>query len=216
MGLDYVDIFYSHRFDPDTPLEETIGALDTAVRQGKALYAGISSYGPAADRGGDPAAQRARHAAAHPPAVLLHVQPLDRGRAARRARPGGRRRDRLLAAGPGPAHRQVPRRHPRGLAGPARHLLRRVAAQRGEPRAGAGAERDRRRRGQTSPSWRSPGRCATRAITSVLLGASSVEQLEQNVAALRARRLRSRPSSSRSTVTRSTAASTSGSRRARA
>jgi L-glyceraldehyde 3-phosphate reductase len=44
MGLDYVDIFYSHRVDPDTPLEETLGALDSAVRQGKALYAGISSY----------------------------------------------------------------------------------------------------------------------------------------------------------------------------
>jgi L-glyceraldehyde 3-phosphate reductase len=44
LGLEYVDIFYSHRFDPDTPLEETLGALDTAVRQGKALYAGISSY----------------------------------------------------------------------------------------------------------------------------------------------------------------------------
>ncbi|HET8606719.1 MAG TPA: L-glyceraldehyde 3-phosphate reductase [Gaiellaceae bacterium] len=46
MGLDYVDVFYSHRFDPETPLEETMGALDTAVRQGKALYAGISSYTP--------------------------------------------------------------------------------------------------------------------------------------------------------------------------
>jgi len=44
MGLDYVDIFYSHRFDPETPLEETLGALDSAVRSGKALYAGISSY----------------------------------------------------------------------------------------------------------------------------------------------------------------------------
>jgi L-glyceraldehyde 3-phosphate reductase len=44
MGLDYVDIFYSHRADPDTPLEETMGALDSAVRQGKALYVGISSY----------------------------------------------------------------------------------------------------------------------------------------------------------------------------
>jgi L-glyceraldehyde 3-phosphate reductase len=44
LGLDYVDIFYSHRLDPDTPLEDTMGALDTAVRQGKALYAGISSY----------------------------------------------------------------------------------------------------------------------------------------------------------------------------
>src|SRR5712671_5750856 len=54
MGLEYVDIFYSHRFDPDTPLEETLGALDTAVRQGKALYAGISSY----------SAERTREAAA--------------------------------------------------------------------------------------------------------------------------------------------------------
>ncbi|MGB5168877.1 MAG: aldo/keto reductase, partial [Acidimicrobiia bacterium] len=48
MDVDYVDIFYSHRFDPTTPLEETMGALTTAVRQGKALYVGISSYGPAA------------------------------------------------------------------------------------------------------------------------------------------------------------------------
>ena len=54
MGLKYVDIFYSHRFDPQTPLEETMGALDTAVRQGKALYVGISSY----------SAQRTREAAA--------------------------------------------------------------------------------------------------------------------------------------------------------
>ncbi len=54
MGLDYVDIFYSHRPDPDTPLEETMGALDQAVRQGKALYAGISNY---------PADQTARAAA---------------------------------------------------------------------------------------------------------------------------------------------------------
>ncbi len=46
MGLDYVDIFYSHRVDPSTPLEETMGALDRAVRQGKALYVGISSYSP--------------------------------------------------------------------------------------------------------------------------------------------------------------------------
>jgi L-glyceraldehyde 3-phosphate reductase len=46
MGLDYVDIFYSHRVDPDTPLEETMGALDAAVRAGKALYVGISSYSP--------------------------------------------------------------------------------------------------------------------------------------------------------------------------
>jgi L-glyceraldehyde 3-phosphate reductase len=54
LALDYVDIFYSHRLDPDTPLEETMGALDTAVRQGKALYVGISSY----------SAQKTREAAA--------------------------------------------------------------------------------------------------------------------------------------------------------
>ena len=54
LGLDYVDIFYSHRFDPQTPLDETMGALDTAVRQGKALYVGISSY----------SAQRTKEAAA--------------------------------------------------------------------------------------------------------------------------------------------------------
>jgi len=47
LGLEYVDIFYSHRLDPETPLEETLGALDTAVRRGKALYAGISNYPPA-------------------------------------------------------------------------------------------------------------------------------------------------------------------------
>jgi L-glyceraldehyde 3-phosphate reductase len=46
MGLEYVDIFYSHRFDPATPLEETMGALDSAVKAGKALYVGISSYSP--------------------------------------------------------------------------------------------------------------------------------------------------------------------------
>lgn len=50
LGVDYVDIFYSHRFDPNTPLEETMGALHTAVTSGKALYAGISSYSPARTR----------------------------------------------------------------------------------------------------------------------------------------------------------------------
>jgi L-glyceraldehyde 3-phosphate reductase len=50
MGLDYVDVFYSHRHDPQTPLEETMMALDSAVRSGKALYAGISSYGPETTR----------------------------------------------------------------------------------------------------------------------------------------------------------------------
>ena len=67
MGLDYVDIFYSHRFDPDTPLEETMGALATAVQQGKALYVGVSSYSPdKTARGG------ARSCAAWACRLLIH------------------------------------------------------------------------------------------------------------------------------------------------
>ena len=116
MGLDYVDIFYSHRLDPDTPLEETMGALDTAVRQGKALYAGISSYS---------ARRRARRAAIlrdlgtplliHQPSYSMLNRWIEDG-AARRARRARRRLHRLLAARAGDAHRQVPRRHPGRLA----------------------------------------------------------------------------------------------------
>ena len=86
LGLDYVDIFYSHRFDPETPLEETMGALDAAVRSGKALYAGISSYNSEQHPrgGGDP--ERPRHPLPDPPAELQHDQPLGRAR-----RPEGRR-----------------------------------------------------------------------------------------------------------------------------
>ena len=98
-----------HRPDPDTPLEETMGALDAAVRAGKALYVGISSYPPSQTREAAAILRRAGHAAADPPAVVLDDQPLDRGgRAARRAGGGRRRLHRLLAAGPGPAHRPVP------------------------------------------------------------------------------------------------------------
>ncbi len=128
---------------PTRRCEETMGALDTAVRQGKALYVGISSYSPAAHRGGDRDPRRARHAAADPPAVLLAAEPLDRARPARRARAPRRRRDRVLAARAGPAHRPLPARHPRGLARARRRAVRRAHAQRGEPRARARAERDR-------------------------------------------------------------------------
>ena len=80
MQLEYVDIFYSHRYDPETPLEETMGALDQAVRSGKALYAGISSYGPRehARGSGDPAL--ARHAVRDSPTLLLDAESLGRGR----------------------------------------------------------------------------------------------------------------------------------------
>ena len=143
MGLDYVDIFYSHRLDPDTPLEETLGAVDTAVRQGKALYAGISSY----------SAQRTEEAIGilrdlgtplliHQPSYSLlnrWIEPdlLDvLGRE-------GVGRHRLLAARAGDAHRPLPRRHPRGLARGARGVAVEVDAQRREPRARARAQRDR-------------------------------------------------------------------------
>jgi L-glyceraldehyde 3-phosphate reductase len=66
MGLDYVDIFYSHRYDPDTPLEETIGAVATAVHQGKALYAGVSSYSP------EHTLEAARILAEHKVPLLIH------------------------------------------------------------------------------------------------------------------------------------------------
>lgn len=66
MGLDYVDIFYSHRFDVETPLEETAGALATAVQQGKALYVGISSYSPAKTR------EMARLLAEYKVPLLIH------------------------------------------------------------------------------------------------------------------------------------------------
>ena len=106
MGLDYVDIFYSHRLDPDTPLEETLGAVDTAVKQGKALYAGISSYsGPRTAEAVQIFEELGTPLLIHQP-QLLPAQPLDRGGPARRAGGGGRRLHRLLAARPGHADRR--------------------------------------------------------------------------------------------------------------
>jgi L-glyceraldehyde 3-phosphate reductase len=184
MGLDYVDIFYSHRADPDTPLEETMGALDTAVRQGKALYAGISSYSP----------ERTREAAAilerlgtplliHQPSYsmlnrwiedgLLDVlgelgvgcigfSPLAQGLLTDRYAdgiPAGSRIARDLSLDAGQLDEQTTAK----VAG-----LREIAAGRGQSLAAMAL------------AWtlRDP------RMTSTLVGASSVEQLEQNVHAL--------------------------------
>ena len=161
MGLDYVDIFYSHRFDPETPVEETMTALDTAVRSGRALYAGISSYSPERTQRGGHDRPRARHAAADPPAVLLDAQPLDRGRAARRARGAGDGLHRLHRAGPGTAHRPLPRRRPGRLArGPRRLDDRRVRRRDARARAVASTPSPRGA-ARSSPSWRCSGCCAT-------------------------------------------------------
>ena len=185
MGLDYVDIFYSHRFDPDTPLEETMGALDTAVRQGKALYVGISSYSP--ERTEEAIAILARLGTPlliHQPSYSLLNRWIEDGLLDVLERHGvgaivfsplaqGLLTDRYLDGIPEDS------RVRRGEA------LQRAHADRGEPRPRARAQRDRGA-GAASRSrrWRSPGCCATRASTSALLGASSVAQLEQNVAAL--------------------------------
>ncbi len=113
MGLDHVDIFYSHRFDPDTPARGDDGRAGHArSQQGKARYVGISSYSPERTRRSHRHPRRAGHAAAHPPAQLLDVQPLDRGRPARRARRGRGGLHPLLAPRPGPADRPLSGGHP--------------------------------------------------------------------------------------------------------
>ncbi len=184
MGLDYVDIFYSHRFDPDTPLEETLGALDTAVRSGRALYAGISSY----------SAAHTRQAAAilrslgtplliHQPSYSMLNRWIEGGLLDVLGEEGigciafsplaqGMLTDRYLNGVPQGSRAsegtslstdmltESTLRHIRGLNA--------VAAERGQTLA------------QLALAWalRDP------RVTSVLIGASSMQQLEQNVAAI--------------------------------
>ena len=107
MGLEYVDIFYSHRPDPETPVEETMGALDQAVRSGKALYAGISNYNASQAA----AAVKILRELGTP--CLIHQPKYSMfdahagARTARRAGQGGRGRHRLLSAGAGAADRPL-------------------------------------------------------------------------------------------------------------
>ncbi len=185
MGLDYVDIFYSHRFDPDTPLEETMGALDAAVRQGKALYVGISSY----------SAPRTREAVAmlrrlgtplliHQPSYSMlnrWIEPelvdalKDEGIGCIVFSPlaQGMLTDRYLGGVPEgsrashPGSMSVERMLTEGNLAKIR-ALNQVAQRRGQTLA------------QMAIAWvlRDP------VVTSALVGASSVEQLEQNLAAL--------------------------------
>ncbi len=184
MRLDHVDIFYSHRFDPDTPLEETMGALDAAVRSGKARYAGISSYGP---RRTEEAAEILRELGTplliHQPsysmfnrwieAELLDVlerqgigaivfSPLAQGLLTDKYL-NGTPDDSRLRRGNYLSEDQITEQN----LGRARELNR-IARGRGQSLA------------QLAIAWalRDP------RITSALLGASSVAQLEQNVAAL--------------------------------
>ncbi|MFF8842709.1 L-glyceraldehyde 3-phosphate reductase [Streptomyces sp. NPDC015127] len=185
MGLDYVDIFYSHRFDKDTPLEETMGALASAVQQGKALYAGVSSY--TAEQTAEAAGllrEMGVPALIHQPSYsminrwieddalldtlesagmgCISFAPLAQGLLTGKylkGIPEGSRATQGKSLDPGLLSGEVPRRL-NGLNG--------IAARRGQSLA------------QLALTWvlRDP------RMTSALIGASSVRQLEENVAAL--------------------------------
>lgn len=186
MGVDYVDVFYSHRADPDTPLEETMGALDTAVRSGRALYAGISSYSP----------ERTREAAAilrdlgtplliHQPSYSMFnrwiedelldtlgdsgigciaFSPLAQGLLTNRYLAGIPADSRAARAGS---------IAPRMVSEPTLERVR-------------GLDRIARERGQTLAQLALAWALRDERVTSVLVGASSVAQLDDNLAALRA------------------------------
>ena len=115
LGIDYVDIFYHHRFDPDTPLEETLGALDAAVRQGKALYVGVSSYSDRRTSEAVTILRGALNAAPYQSSFVFDAQSLDRGTPARCTRARGRWMHRVFATRGGPSDRPLPRRHPGGF-----------------------------------------------------------------------------------------------------
>ncbi len=184
MGLEYVDIFYSHRFDPETPLEETMGALDAAVRQGKALYVGISSY----------SAERTAAAAAilrdlgtplliHQPSYSMLNRWLEQGLLDAVGELGvgcigfsplaqGMLTDKYLDGIPEGSRASRPTSlSPDLLTEPALEkvrALREIAVSRGQTLA------------QMALAWT----LRDARMTSTLIGASSVEQLETNVAAL--------------------------------
>ncbi len=183
MGLDYVDIFYSHRFDPETPLEETMGALDAAVRQGKALYVGISSY----------SAQRTREAAAilrrlgtplliHQPSYSMLNRWIERELLGVLKEEGigcivfsplgqGLLTDKYLKGVPDGSRASHPGSMSLDMLTEENfakiRALNEIAKQRGQSLA------------QMAVAW-----TLRDSVTSALLGASSVAQLEQNVAAL--------------------------------
>lgn len=187
LGLDYVDIFYSHRPDPDTPIEETMGALASAVQQGKALYAGISSYDPKETQ------QAASALAAHGVPLLIHqprysmfdrglenglfpvfeelgigcilYSPLAQGMLTNRYLDGRIPPDSRAATSPDLSPEQISDVYLERARG-----LNTIAKERGQSLA------------QLALNWvlRQP------QVTSALIGASSVEQLEENLASLNA------------------------------
>ena len=117
LGLDYVDIFYHHRPDPDTPLEETMGALDAAVRAGKALYVGVSSYSPEhTAKAAGILRELGTPLTIHQPSYSMFNRWIETGLLEVCGQEGVGH-DRLHRARPGPAHRSVPRRRAGRFAG---------------------------------------------------------------------------------------------------
>jgi L-glyceraldehyde 3-phosphate reductase len=187
MGLDHVDIFYSHRFDPETPLEETMGALADAVGSGKALHVGISSYGP--DRTEEAVqllADQGIHLLIHQPSYsmlnrwiepeLLDVAEREGvGVIAFTALAQGLLTDKYLDGVPDDSRLR------RGLAFDEGWLSEDVLTRVRALNEIAG------RRGQTLAQMAVAWVLRDPRVTSTLVGASSVEQLEQNVAALERR-----------------------------
>jgi L-glyceraldehyde 3-phosphate reductase len=184
MRLDYVDIFYSHRFDPRTPLEETMGALDTAVRQGHARYVGISSYGPERTR---EAARILRELGTplliHQPSYSLVNRWIEQGLLDALGEGGvgaivfsplaqGLLTDRYL--GGIPEDSRVRRGN---------YFSEQLLSEENLARARALNE-IAQRRGQSLAQMAIAWVLRDERVTSALLGASSVRQLEQNVAAL--------------------------------
>ena len=144
LGLDYVDIFYSHRVDPETPLEETMGALASAVHQGKALYVGLSSYN--AEKSATASAilrDLGTPAIIHQPSYSMLNRWIEFEQTSRRAGSGRDWLHCLHAACARNADRQIPSRHPRGQPGGARQITASGVPQRKSARSYSGAERNR-------------------------------------------------------------------------
>ena len=212
MGLDYVDIFYSHRFDPDTPLEETMGALDTAVRSGRALYAGLSSYN----------SEKTREAAAilkdlgtpcliHQPSYNMINRWVERDGLKDDAAGARHRLDRLHAAGAGHADgASTSRASPRAAAPPRASRCARSSSTTAPSPTSASSTTSPRRRGQTLAQMAIAWVLRDGGITSALIGASRPSPGR----GLRRRgqepRLHRRPNSPRSTATPTRRTSTSG------
>jgi L-glyceraldehyde 3-phosphate reductase len=185
MGLDYVDIFYSHRPDPETPIEETMGALDHAVRSGKALYAGISNYDAAqAARAIEVLRQLGTPCLIHQMKYSMYQRTPEAGlfNVLIREGVGG------IAFSP-LAQGLLTERYLKGIPGDSRAAKPDTFLQRGDVTEARlnqvrGLNRIARARGQSLAQLALAWVLRQNAMTSALIGASRVEQIEQNVAVI--------------------------------